>query len=79
MIAELLRGEPDVHVVRVDAGAVVGVLAPRGRLIRLEAETPRAGSADELRSYGAFVCAVRSVDDARAALWRARTNPEADS
>lgn len=58
---------------------LVGILAPSGRWFCLEVKT-QTGSLDEdqrkwlalARRFGAFACVVRSVDEAVAALYRAR-------
>jgi hypothetical protein len=58
---------------------LVGVLAPQGRWFCLEVKRPGERATAEQarihtlwRSFGAFVAVVCSVDDARAALSRAR-------
>lgn len=58
---------------------LVGVLSP-GRFFALEVKTPKGRAAEEqrlwlelVRRMGGFAAVVRSVDEARAALNRART------
>ena len=58
---------------------LIGILAPAGRWIGLEVKTGKGKLRpdqvlfhDLLRSRGGFCCVVRSVEDARAALDRAR-------
>lgn len=58
---------------------LVGVLAPQGRFVALEVKTAK-GRVDPIqdtwldivRSMGGFACVVRSVDEAKAAVERAR-------
>lgn len=59
---------------------LVGILAPAGRWFALEVKTPTGRVEPEqeewlalVRRLGGFACVVRSVDDAHAALGRART------
>lgn len=61
------------------ASDLVGILFPYGRMVCLEAKTGNATLmphqrlfAQLIRSRGGFATVVRSVDDARAALDRAR-------
>jgi hypothetical protein len=58
---------------------LLGILEPQGRIVALEAKTGNAKpSADQqmflnlVRKRGGFAAVVRSVDDARSALARAR-------
>jgi len=58
---------------------LVGILAPTGRLFALEVKTPTGGFEDGQEEWlalivrrGGFAAVVRSVDEARAALARAR-------
>lgn len=58
---------------------LIGILKPSGRFVALEIKAPK-GKATELqqqfinliRSFGGFACVVRSVEEAKAALSRAR-------
>lgn len=63
----------------VGSADLVGVLAPGGRLFCLECKAPGEHPTAEqrtwaqlVRSLGGFVAVVRSADEARAALARAR-------
>lgn len=58
---------------------LVGILGPQGRLFCLEVKAPRgrlqphqAAWLDVVRRFGGFAAVVRSVDDALAAVARAR-------
>jgi hypothetical protein len=58
---------------------ILGCLAPSGRLVGLEVKTAtgrvtpaQVAWAERIRSVGGFVATVRSVDEARAALERAK-------
>lgn len=58
---------------------IVGILGPTGRWFCLETKTPKGRLSEKqkewhrmARSMGAFVAVARSVDEARAALERAR-------
>jgi len=58
---------------------LVGILAPSGRWFALEVKTLTGRAADEQRKFlalvrrmGGFACVARSVEEARAALARAR-------
>jgi hypothetical protein len=58
---------------------LVGILAPSGRFVALEVKTPTGAFEDGQEEWlalvvrrGGFACVIRSVDDARAALARAR-------
>lgn len=58
---------------------LVGVLAPSGRWVALEVKAPKGRTTDEqdrwlalVRKMGGFACVVHSVDEALAALDRAR-------
>lgn len=58
---------------------LVGILAPTGRFIALEIKTPQGRATREqlqflelIRKRGGFACIVRSVEDARGAIQRAR-------
>jgi hypothetical protein len=58
---------------------LIGVLAPLGRFVALEAKTPRGRLTPDqkawlalVRRFGGFATSVRSVEDALAALERAR-------
>ena len=58
---------------------LVGILAPRGRWLALEVKADRGRVTPEqrafltlVRSHGGFAAIVRSVDDAREAIARAR-------
>jgi hypothetical protein len=59
---------------------LVGLLAPKGRWVSLEVKRLSGGRISPeqhawihlVRSFGGFACVVRSVDDALAALERAR-------
>lgn len=58
---------------------LVGILAPHGRLVCFEVKSamgrvakPQELWAEVVRRHGGFVATVRSVDEARAALERAR-------
>lgn len=58
---------------------LVGILAPSGRWFCLEVKTATGKPTDEqlrwmrmVRRFGAFACVVRSIDEAAAALKRAR-------
>lgn len=81
-----LDGDGKLRVDTVRYGLVrggsdfVGVLAPRGRWFALEAKSATGRATPEqlaflalVRRMGGFACIVRSVEDARAALARART------
>jgi hypothetical protein len=76
-------GPGEARWVRYGLGAgsadLVGILSPHGRLVALEVKsaTGRVRPNQELwagmvRKFGGFVATVRSVDEARAALDRAR-------
>jgi hypothetical protein len=62
------------------ASDLIGILKPTGRLIALEVKRPIVGkvSAEQkmfieiVRAFGGFACVVRSPEEARAALMRAR-------
>lgn len=63
----------------IGSADLVGILAPSGRFVALEVKTPTGRVRPEqetwlalVRSRGGFACVVRSIDDARAALARAR-------
>lgn len=63
----------------VGSADLIGVLAPSGRLIALECKTPAGRLRPEQRSwlavvrrFGGFACVVRSVEEALAAVERAR-------
>lgn len=63
----------------VGAADLVGILAPAGRLVGLEVKTPAGRARPEqrqwaalVRRHGGFCCVVRSVDEARAAIERAK-------
>lgn len=58
---------------------LIGILAPSGRFVALEIKTPQGRATTEqlmflelVRKRGGFAAIVRSPDDARAALERAR-------
>lgn len=58
---------------------LIGVLAPEGRFLALEVKTPKGRISKEqelflslVRKQGGFACVVRSVDDALAAIERAK-------
>lgn len=58
---------------------LIGILAPSGRMVALEVKTPAGRATDEqtmflelVRAKGGFGAIVRSVDEARSALERAR-------
>lgn len=58
---------------------LVGVLAPSGRWVALEVKAPKGRTTDEqdrwlalVRKMGGFACVVHSVEEALAALDRAR-------
>jgi hypothetical protein len=74
---------PNDRVVRyglcVGSSDLIGILAPSGRLLALEVKTPVGRLTLEQRQFlelvrrrGGFACVVRSVDDAVAAMDRAR-------
>lgn len=59
---------------------LVGLLAPSGRWVALEVKAPKGRTTDEqgrwlalVRKMGGFACVVHSVEEALAALDRART------
>lgn len=61
------------------AADLIGVLAPHGRLFALEVKTATGRISPEqklwaslVRDHGGFVATIRSVEDAHAALARAR-------
>jgi hypothetical protein len=63
----------------VGSADLVGILAPHGRMVALEVKTARGRTTPEqdqwlalVRSRGGFAAVVRSVEEARAALERAR-------
>lgn len=63
----------------VGSADLVGILAPSGRFVALEVKTPTGRVRPEqstwlalVRSRGGFAAVVRSVDDALAAIERAR-------
>lgn len=63
----------------VGSADLIGVLAPSGRLIALECKSPTGRLRREQRSwlavvrkFGGFACVVRSVEEALAAIERAR-------
>jgi hypothetical protein len=63
----------------VGSSDLIGCLAPHGRMVALEVKTDRGRASQEqilflelVRSMGGFACVVRSADEARAALERAR-------
>lgn len=77
------RPHPDQRPVRyglcVGSSDLVGILAPAGRFFALEIKTPTGRATTEqglflalVRQRGGFAAIARSVDDARAALERAR-------
>jgi hypothetical protein len=58
---------------------LVGLVGPQGRFLALEMKTPTGRVTDHearflerVRHHGGFACVVRSVNEARAALARAR-------
>ncbi len=58
---------------------LIGVLAPEGRFLALEVKTPKGRISKEqelflalVRKQGGFACVVRSVDEAVAAIGRAK-------
>ena len=62
-----------------DLVGILRLLSGVGRFFALEIKTPKGRAADEQRQWlelvrrmGGFACVVRSVDEARAALGRAR-------
>lgn len=62
------------------ASDLLGILAPTGRLVALEVKAARGRVSpdqqmflDLVRRMGGFAAVVRSVDDARSAISRART------
>jgi len=73
------RGRRVRYGLSVGSADLIGILAPTGRLVALEVKTPtgRAATAqkmflDLVRSRGGFAAIVRSVQDARSAIERAR-------
>lgn len=63
----------------VGASDLLGILKPNGRWFALEVKTDRGSPRPEqvwfidlIRKMGGFACIVRSVEEARAALARAR-------
>lgn len=61
------------------ASDLLGVLAPAGRIIAIELKAARGRTTPEqeaflegIRAFGGFACVVRSADEARAAIERAR-------
>lgn len=63
----------------IGSSDLIGILAPRGRFVALEVKSQKGRVRDEqslflslVRARGGFAAVVRSVDDARAALDRAR-------
>lgn len=63
----------------IGSADLVGILAPNGRWFCLEIKTATGKPTDEqlrwmrmARRFGAFACVVRSVEEAKAALERAR-------
>jgi hypothetical protein len=58
---------------------IIGILHPLGRLISLECKTPTGRLTDDQEKWrrmvirmGGFACVVRSVEEARGAIARAR-------
>ena len=58
---------------------IIGILSPGGRFLALEVKTPRGRTSKEqdlflklVRRRGGFACVVRSVDEAVAAIDRAK-------
>lgn len=63
----------------VGSSDLIGILAPTGRFVALEVKSEKGRMRDEqrlfldlVRARGGFAAVVRSVEDARAALERAR-------
>ena len=61
------------------ASDLLGVLAPDGRIVAIELKSARGRTTPEqdaflagIRAFGGFACVVRSADEARAAIERAR-------
>lgn len=61
------------------ASDLLGVLAPAGRIVAIELKAARGRTTPEqeaflqgIRAFGGFACVVRSADEARAAIERAR-------
>jgi len=73
------RGRRVRYGLSVGSADLIGILAPSGRLVALEVKTPKGRAADAqkmfldlVRSRGGFAAVVRSVQDARSAIERAR-------
>jgi len=73
------NGRPHRFGLAVGSADLIGVLAPSGRLIALECKSPTGRLRPEqrdwlavVRRFGGFACVVRSVEEALAAVERAR-------
>jgi hypothetical protein len=78
-IADFATGGKVTYGLMKGSSDLIGILAPSGRFVSLEVKdgarrptTEQAAWLRMVRAMGGFACVVRSVDDATAALDRAR-------
>jgi len=79
LVAQWLRRSMVRYGLCVGSADLIGILAPTGRLVALEVKSQRGTLSREqiqflalVRCFGGFAAAVHSVEEARAALDRAR-------